>query len=78
MNDKPNTPGQFLTPEMEVLKAIEHWLDLQYSFDVAKEAARLGLLSDVVYRRCIKEICDELYDRFKTDENYSSHSEESE
>ena len=78
MIKKPNIPGRFWTPEIEVLEAIEHWLDLQYSFDVAKEAARLGLLSDVVYRSCIKQMYDELYDRFKTDENYSSHSEESE
>lgn len=67
-----------LTSELSALKSIEHWMDLQYSFDVAKEAARLGLLDENRYKAAVKAMFDELLDRFNTHENNNSHNEESE
>lgn len=68
----------FETQEVTLLKSIDRWLDLQYSFNVAKEAARLGLVEEDRYKSIIKVMHEQLCNLHKTDENNSSYSEESE
>lgn len=68
----------FETQEVSLLKSIDRWLELQYSFEVAKEAARLGLVEEDRYKSIIKAMHEQLCDLHKTDEKNSSHSEESE
>lgn len=78
MIERPNIPGRFWTPEIELLNSIDTWLYQQFAFNVAKEAARLGLIDEDAYREYITGMMSVTRDLFLNSENNSSHSEESE
>lgn len=77
MIERPNIPDRFWSPEIELLKSIDTWLYQQFVFNVTKEAARLGLFDEDVYKEYIAGLMSVTCD-IMTGEKNSSHSEESE
>lgn len=67
-----------LDPKNGLLKSIDTWLELIYSFSIMKESARLGLIGEDVYKTGVEKLLNIATSVAQANTNNNSHNEKSE